>query len=196
MRSMMQCQADHMVRLIDDLLDVSRITLRGRLELRKTEVDLADIVRDAIASTYPPSARRSLPSTRSSHARKDGAMLYADAHRLTQILTNLLNNAAKYTPREGHIQIAIETSAPKRLSPLQIPGSAYRPTSWTVFSTCLPRSMIATNTANRDLEFGLLACEGPPGRDARRKRGDTELRPESRYNSHRRLQPYPDRPPK
>jgi len=104
-RSMMQRQAEHMVRLIDDLLDVSRIT-RGRLELRKTEVDLADIVRDAIASTRPllDAACHQLEV----RMPEKTVMLYADAHRLTQILTNLLNNAAKYTPREGHIQIAIE----------------------------------------------------------------------------------------
>ncbi len=104
-RSMMQRQADHMVRLIDDLLDVSRIT-RGRLELRKAEVDLADIVRDAIASTRPllDGARHRLAV----RMPERPVMLNADEHRLTQVLTNLLNNAAKYTPHEGRIEIAIE----------------------------------------------------------------------------------------
>jgi PAS domain S-box-containing protein len=104
-RSMMHRQARHMVRLIDDLLDVSRIT-RGKLELRKDRVELADIVRDAIASTRPlldASGHRltvRLPD--------DPLALYADANRLTQVLANLLNNAAKYTPQGGRIELAAE----------------------------------------------------------------------------------------
>jgi PAS domain S-box-containing protein len=103
--SMMQRQTQHMVRLIDDLLDVSRIT-RGKLELRKGPVDLADVVRNAVEATQPlidgadhqlsiRLPNRSLP-------------MYADGNRLIQVFTNLLNNAAKYTPREGRIELTVE----------------------------------------------------------------------------------------
>ena len=104
-RSMMRRQTQHMVRLIDDLLDVSRIT-RGKLELRRSQVELADVVRNAIEATRPlmDEARHQLIV----HLPNKDLLLYADANRLTQILTNLLNNAAKYTPREGRIELTAE----------------------------------------------------------------------------------------
>ena len=104
-REMMQRQTQHMVRLIDDLLDVSRIT-RGKLELRNSQVDLREIVRNAVEAT------RSLieQSEHQFAARlpEKPLLLYADANRLTQVLTNLLNNAAKYTPRGGRIELEVE----------------------------------------------------------------------------------------
>jgi PAS domain S-box-containing protein len=105
LRAMMQRQTQHMVRLIDDLLDVSRIT-RGKLELRNSQVDLRDIVRNAVEAT------RSLieQSEHQFTARlpEESLLLYADANRLTQVLTNLLNNAAKYTPRGGRIELEVQ----------------------------------------------------------------------------------------
>jgi PAS domain S-box-containing protein len=103
--AMMQRQTRHMVRLVDDLLDVSRIT-RGKLDLRRSEVDLAEIVRDAVEAAHPLVEENAhelslrLPERRT--------LLYADANRLTQVLTNLINNAAKYTPRQGRIELAAE----------------------------------------------------------------------------------------
>ncbi|HEY2147389.1 MAG TPA: ATP-binding protein, partial [Pirellulales bacterium] len=101
-RAMMLRQSQHLVRLIDDLLDVSRIT-RGKLELRKSEVELADVIRDAEAATrYLFEQAEHRYSVRLPEPR---IRLYADANRLTQVLTNLLNNAAKFTPREGRIEL-------------------------------------------------------------------------------------------
>jgi PAS domain S-box-containing protein len=104
-RLMMQRQTRHMVRLIDDLLDVSRIT-RGKLELRRSYVEMEEIIRNAVDATRPlfDDAQHRLdvrlPAKR--------LLLYADANRLTQVFTNLLNNAAKYTPREGQIELKAE----------------------------------------------------------------------------------------
>jgi PAS domain S-box-containing protein len=107
-RSMMKRQTQHMVRLIDDLLDVSRIT-RGKLELRKTTVALSSIVRDAVAATRPliDEARHQL----SVRLPDQPLLVDADANRLTQVLTNLLNNAAKYTPRGGRVELAAQRVA-------------------------------------------------------------------------------------
>jgi PAS domain S-box-containing protein len=107
-RSMMRRQVDHMVRLIDDLLDVSRIT-RGKLDLRKSQVDLKDIVRDAVEATRPliEKANHRL----SVQLPQQPLLLFADASRLTQVFTNLLNNAAKFTPREGRIELSAEQMA-------------------------------------------------------------------------------------
>ena len=104
-RLMMQRQTHHMVRLIDDLLDVSRIT-RGKLELRISQVDLADVVRDAIAATRPLLDEAEHQLT----VRLPGEplLMNADANRLTQVLTEFLNNAAKYTPRQGRIELTAE----------------------------------------------------------------------------------------
>jgi CheY-like chemotaxis protein/nitrogen-specific signal transduction histidine kinase len=101
-RGMMQRQAQHMVRLIDDLLDVSRIT-RGNLELRCEQVQLADIVRDAVAATRPllEASKHELKI----QLPNQPVLLDADASRLTQVLTNLLNNALKYTPPLGRIEL-------------------------------------------------------------------------------------------
>ena len=102
---MMERQAQHMVRLIDDLLDVSRITC-GKLELRKSQLKLADIVRDAVAATRPLLDEADHQLT--VRLPDKPLLLHADANRLTQVLMNLLNNAAKYTPREGRIELAAE----------------------------------------------------------------------------------------
>jgi CheY-like chemotaxis protein/two-component sensor histidine kinase len=106
-RAMMDRQTQHMVRLIDDLLDVSRIT-RGKLELRKSRVELADIVRDAVAATRPLLDEAGHRLT--VRLPEQPIKLYADANRLTQVLTNLLNNAAKFTPSEGSIELAAHLS--------------------------------------------------------------------------------------
>jgi PAS domain S-box-containing protein len=101
-RSMMQRQTQHMVRLIDDLLDVSRIN-SGVFELRKSQVELTEIVRDAVEATRPllDEAQHQLTV----HFVDQPLLLYADGNRLTQVLVNLLNNAAKYTPRQGRIEL-------------------------------------------------------------------------------------------
>jgi PAS domain S-box-containing protein len=102
LRSMMQRQTEHMVRLIDDLLDVSRIT-RGKLELRRSHVELTNVVRNAVEAIQPliDEAQHQLTL----RLPDEPILLYADAGRLTQVFTNLLNNAAKYTPRQGRVEL-------------------------------------------------------------------------------------------
>jgi len=101
----MDRQLDHLVHLVDDLLDVARIT-RGQVELKPEWIALEDVVQAAIDS--------SLPLIEASRHRLDlrlpaaSLKLYADATRLTQVVSNLLNNAAKYTPRGGDILLAAE----------------------------------------------------------------------------------------
>ena len=99
-RTMMDRQLSHMVRLVDDLLDVSRIT-RGKMELRKERVELAAVVQNAVEASRPLIDQQdhelivTLPPV--------PVYLEADATRLAQVLQNLLNNAAKYSERAGHI---------------------------------------------------------------------------------------------
>lgn len=98
-------QLTHMVRLIDDLLDVSRIT-RGQLQLRKERVELAAILDDAVESARPHLDQAAHALTVS--LPPEPLYLDADPVRLTQVFLNLLNNAAKYTERGGRIGLAAE----------------------------------------------------------------------------------------
>jgi PAS domain S-box-containing protein len=102
-RQMMDRQLSHMVRLIDDLLDVSRIT-SDKLILRKEPVLLNAVVETAVEASRPLIEA-------SGHAFElelegESVWLTADATRLSQVISNLLTNAAKYTPEGGRIELA------------------------------------------------------------------------------------------
>jgi signal transduction histidine kinase/ActR/RegA family two-component response regulator len=96
-------QVQHLTRLVDDLLDVSRIT-RGKVTLRREIVDLATIVRNAVETSRPliESAGHELEVS----LPPGPVRLHADPVRLAQALSNLLNNSAKYTPNRGHIRLS------------------------------------------------------------------------------------------
>jgi PAS domain S-box-containing protein len=104
-RSMMDRQLQQMVRLIDDLLDVSRIT-RGRIELRRERVELASIIQVAVESNRPliEACEHELIIDIPVHS----ICLEADQARLAQVFSNLLNNAAKYTEHGGTIRLSVE----------------------------------------------------------------------------------------
>lgn len=98
-------QVKHLVRLVDDLLDVSRIT-RGKITLRKKPVDLADVVARAVESSRPMiEARKHALEVELTEA---ALPVEADEVRLEQVFVNLLNNAAKYTPQGGQIRLEVE----------------------------------------------------------------------------------------
>jgi PAS domain S-box-containing protein len=100
--AMIERQVQTMVRLVDDLLDVSRIT-RGKVRLRKEPVALAAVVSRAVESARPLiDANRHELSVR---LPDEPAILEADPTRLEQVFANLLNNAAKYTERGGALQL-------------------------------------------------------------------------------------------
>jgi two-component system CheB/CheR fusion protein len=104
-RSVMARQLTSLVRLVDDLLDLSRIT-RNQLELRKERVALAGVIQHAIEACAPQveslnhELTVSLPTT--------PIQLQADPVRLAQVFHNLLNNACKYTPPGGRISVSAE----------------------------------------------------------------------------------------
>jgi signal transduction histidine kinase len=105
-------QVNHLVRLVDDLLDISRITERKiRLEMRV--VDLADVVAAAVETSKPLIEAQGHRLTVS--LPKDPIRLRVDATRMAQVLSNLLNNAAKYTPPGGEIQLAVEIAGDQAL---------------------------------------------------------------------------------
>jgi signal transduction histidine kinase len=110
-REMMERQLTHMVRLVDDLLDVSRIST-GRIELRMEEADVASAVNQAIEATRGllESRKHTLDAT----LPRERLRIRSDPVRLAQIVTNLLTNAAKFTEPGGVIRLAV-TQADNRL---------------------------------------------------------------------------------
>jgi len=98
-------QVRQMVRLIDDLLDVSRIS-RGKIELRRTRVSVATLLDAALETSRPLIEQRGHRLEVVSAA--PSVELEVDAARIAQILTNLLNNAATYTPPGGVIRLAAD----------------------------------------------------------------------------------------
>ena len=104
-RRMMQRQVNQLVTLVNDLLDVSRITL-GKIELRRRRVTLTEIVQSALEASRPfiNEGKHDLECD----IPTDPVELDGDPNRLAQVLSNLLNNAAKYTPQGGRIRLAAE----------------------------------------------------------------------------------------
>jgi PAS domain S-box-containing protein len=100
--TLMQRQVDHLVRLVDDLLDVSRIA-RGKIQLRRESVELTSVIESAVEAALPGIEAQRHELTVDIPA--EPIWLEADPVRLDQIVVNLLNNAAKYTDPGGHIHL-------------------------------------------------------------------------------------------
>jgi len=125
-QDIMDRQLDHLVHLVDDLLDVARIT-RGQVELKPALVNLADVLNAAVETSMPliETARHRLDVRLPAEA----LTLHADATRITQVVSNLLNNAAKYTPRGGHIVLAAERDGDQALIAVSDNGIGIPPES-------------------------------------------------------------------
>src|SRR5689334_23099507 len=101
-RTIIERQVNHLMRLVDDLLDVSRIA-RGRVELKTEIVEMSDIVAKAIEMASPMLEQHNHVLTVSVPRR--GLQVDGDPTRLSQVVSNLLTNAAKYTPPGGRIEV-------------------------------------------------------------------------------------------
>lgn len=107
-REIIERQVWHLARLVEDLLDVSRIS-RGKIDLRIGRVDLADVVRNAVETSQPLIDRRR--HQLEVHVPADRTLIDIDGTRIAQVIANLLNNAAKYTPRGGSIWLSVSREA-------------------------------------------------------------------------------------
>ena len=123
-REVVERQVQHMLRLVDDLLEVSRIA-RGRIELRRRRVELADVVSSAIEIVSP------LLEERHHHLACEvpqrGLVVDGDPARLTQVLANILSNAAKYTDPGGRVRIAAERSGGRAIVRVSDTGAGIAP---------------------------------------------------------------------
>ncbi|HEU0033866.1 MAG TPA: ATP-binding protein [Kofleriaceae bacterium] len=144
-RSVIDRQVHHVVRLVDDLLDVSRIT-RGAIQLRRAPIELAQIVARGLEAASPLIEERwhavevSVP---------DGGMVIdADVDRMTQVVANLLTNAAKYTPRGGRIEVVADIEGGCARLVIRDNGSGIAP-------ELLPKLFAPFTHGDRQLEGGL-----------------------------------------
>ena len=141
-REIIERQVGHMVRLVDDLLDVSRIT-RGKIELKKEIVNLSEVIARAIETVHPLIESR--------HHRFEICLpdeplrAEADPVRIAQVVGNLLNNAAKYTEEGGHLWLAADREDHTALIQVHDNGSGIRP-------EVLPRLFDLFSQAERTLD--------------------------------------------
>jgi signal transduction histidine kinase len=110
-RRILDRQIDQLVRIVDDLRDITRIA-QGKVEVRKSTLELASLVIAAV-DLCRPAADAAAHSLTVSLPGRDVA-IHGDSARLTQVLVNLLNNAIKFTPPGGHISVIAEESSGRR----------------------------------------------------------------------------------
>lgn len=124
LREMMERQLDQLVKLVDDLLDLSRIST-GRIVLRRERIDMRTVARTALEAGQPlideagHQVRVELPS--------QPVWIRADPSRLAQVLGNLINNAAKYTPSHGEITLSIEERTGQAIARVRDNGAGIPP---------------------------------------------------------------------
>ncbi len=139
---LMERQTRTLVRLVDDMLDVSRIT-RGKVRLRTEPVELADVLRRAVDAARPLiEANR---HTLTLNLAEPAVRVVADATRLEQVFANLLNNAAKYTERGGQIHVREERQGDTALVRV-------RDTGFGIPATLLPHVFDLFTQADRTLD--------------------------------------------
>lgn len=108
MSALIEGQVQHLSRLVEDLLDVSRAS-GGTLRLNCADVDIIQVIDAAIEACRPMIVAKLLHfSTRFS---RDALLMSVDSVRITQVMHNLLSNAVKYTPHQGHVDLSVELDA-------------------------------------------------------------------------------------
>jgi PAS domain S-box-containing protein len=123
-REVIERQVAHMARLVDDLLDVARVS-SGKLLLRKERVTLAAVVAAALETSRP--ALDAAGHKLVTHTPAAQAMVDADPIRLAQVLSNLLNNAAKYTPPGGTVELHAEQAGSEVVLAVRDNGMGFPP---------------------------------------------------------------------
>ena len=156
-RDIIDRQVRQLTRLVDDLLDLARIT-RGKVQLRHERLDLAAVVHSAVEGARPliDSLHHALTIT----LPRERLGIDADPTRLTQILLNLLNNAAKYTPEGGRIDVTVARSGDEAVVSIRDSGigiaAEHLPSIFQMFSQVAP----AIERSHGGLGIGLALARG------------------------------------
>ena len=141
-RDVIDRQTEQMTRLVDDLLEISRVS-RGKIKLIKTAIELAEVIERAVENSHPLIGARKHELIESLPA--EPVWLEADPVRLAQVVANLLNNAAKYTPDRGHIWLSAEKQGAEAVIRVRDDGLGIAP-------DMLPRVFDLFAQADRTLE--------------------------------------------
>lgn len=150
-------QVGHMARLLEDLLDVSRIT-RGRLELRKERVELGVVIEDALETARPLMEAKHHELT--VEIPRERVALYADRVRLVQVVANLLTNAAKFTDPSGRIRLDASVMEGKVLIRVRDCGIGIEPRMLPRVFEMFSQETPALERAEGGLGIGLALARG------------------------------------
>ncbi len=149
---MMRRQVDHMVRLVNDLMEISRIT-RGRIELDTAAIDLQQVLRDAVELSRP---LIDAAGHRLQLQLPDAPLpMHGDGVRLTQVFANLLNNAARYTPPGGHLVLAAQATGGEAVVSVRDDGIGIAPEMLDTVFDMFVQASGASKAAQGGLGIGL-----------------------------------------
>jgi signal transduction histidine kinase/CheY-like chemotaxis protein len=152
LRTLMKRQVDQMTRLIDDLLDVSRVA-RGKIQLRKTRVDLATVLCEAIDSHKSLAAVGGHALTFERPQERFSTL--ADELRLSQVFGNVLHNAIKFTPTGGLISVTLEREGANAVIRVRDSGCGIPQTMLTRIFECFQQVDQSLGRAHGGLGIGL-----------------------------------------
>jgi len=150
-------QSKHMARLLDDLMDISRIT-QNRIELRKEKITLSSAISAALEACAPliEAKKHDLQVTLPPEALE----LYADPTRVVQVLSNLLNNAAKYTDPGGRISLTAVCDAESVRISVKDNGIGIDPTHLPKLFEMFSQATAVLDRAGGGLGIGLALARG------------------------------------
>jgi signal transduction histidine kinase len=152
-----QRQVGHMARLLDDLLDVSRIS-HGRMQLHMAPVDAVEVARSAVDMVRPQAdAKQQVLHV---DMQQQAAPVTADAVRLVQIVANLLNNSVKYTPAGGRIELSVQSSADQVSVVVRDNGIGIAPAMLERVFDMFSQAGRSTSEAQGGLGIGLTLVKG------------------------------------
>jgi CheY-like chemotaxis protein len=152
----MQAQTEHLVRLVDDLLDVSRI-MQGKIELRKKSVELSTLITRSVETV-----RGQIDNRQQSLAvsfPEQSLWLNADPVRLVQIVENLLNNASKYTDAGGQIELSVQSQGDQAVVDVRDNGIGIEPELLSQIFLPFTQSSRSLDRAQGGLGIGLTLAQ-------------------------------------
>jgi hypothetical protein len=138
--------------LISDILDMSRITT-GKLRLSLASVDLPAIIQGALDTVRPSAAAKAIQLE--ADLSFDGGPLQGDSARLQQVMWNLLSNAIKFTPRDGHVQVRVDSARPDVEITVQDDGPGIQPEFLPYIFDRFRQADSSSTRAHRGLGLGL-----------------------------------------
>ena len=124
MRQTIDRQSSQLVSIVDDMLDISRIT-RGELAIKREALDVSDVIKRAVETST--AAIQASNHTLKLNFPAERVLVHGDMHRLTQLLANLLNNAARYTQQGGEITVTARAEAGHALVSVRDTGRGIEP---------------------------------------------------------------------